>query len=386
MPELRRAITEMENQRIGEVSRLAIGDPDIVPLWFGESDLDTPDFIKQAAVEAMNAGFTRYVNKRGAPELRSAIHAYTNRIYGIDLDPDRITVMSSGMTAIMVACETLVDNGDNVVMLSPVWPNIYYCVQTMGGECRHLRLDPTEDGWKLDLEKLFDACDERTKAIFIHSPSNPTGYLMSREEQQAILEFARARGIWIIADEVYHRIVYDRDVAPSFLQISEPDDPIYAVHSMSKAWCMTGWRCGWMIHPAEWGDRMADLSGINNTGATSFVQQAAAVALSDGEEFVAEMVERCRRGRDLVFQRLGGMERVRLARPDAAFYAFFSIDGLKDDLAFAQELVLKQRVGLAPGTAFGPGNEGFLRLCFAQSEDTLSRGMDRLEEGLKQLA
>lgn len=385
MIELRRAIAEMENQRIGEVARLAIGDPDIVPLWFGESDLDTPDFIKQAAIDALGAGHTRYVNKRGAPELRDAIHGYMNRIYGIELDPARITVTSSGMTAILIACETLVDAGDNVVMLSPVWPNIYYCVQTMGGECRHVRLDPTESGWKLDLDKLFDACDERTKAIFVHSPGNPTGYLMSEEEQRAILEFARERGIWIIADEVYHRIVYDRPVAPSFLQIAEPDDALYAIHSMSKAWAMTGWRCGWMIHPAEWGDRMADLSGINNTGATSFVQQAAAVAINDGEDFVAHMVERCRRGRDLVFQRLGGMDRVRLARPDAAFYAFFSIDGLDDDLKFAQDLVVNQRVGLAPGTAFGPGNEGFLRLCFAQSEETLSRGMERLEEGLAKL-
>jgi aspartate/methionine/tyrosine aminotransferase len=375
----------MQTQRIGEVSRIAIGNPDVIALWFGEPDLDTPAFIRQAAIDAMQAGQTRYVNKRGIPELRQAILDYTQAQFGIGLEGERITVTGSGMTAIMIATETLVDNGDNVVMISPIWPNIFYCTQTMGGESRHVRLDLTESGWRLDLDKLFDTCDERTKAIFIASPSNPTGWLMEREEQQAVLEFCRRRGIWIIADEVYHRIVYDRAVAPSFLSIADPEDALYVVHSMSKAWCMTGWRCGWLVHPAELGDKMGDLSGINNTGSTSFVQHAAAVALRDGEDFVAESVEHCRRGRDLVHQRLGGHPRVTLAAPKAAFYAFPKIAGLTDDLAFAKQLVREHRVGLAPGSAFGPGNEGFLRLCFAKSEAQLSAAMDRIEAGLDTL-
>jgi aspartate/methionine/tyrosine aminotransferase len=255
----------------------------------------------------------------------------------------------------------------------------------MGGESRYVRLDSTETGWQLDLDKLFDACDERTKAIFIASPSNPTGWLMEPEQQQEVLDFCRKRGLWIIADEVYHRIVYDRPVAPSFLSIAEPDDALYVIHSMSKAWCMTGWRCGWMVHPAELGDKMGDLSGINNTGATSFVQHAAAVALRDGEDFVAQGVERCRRGRDIVHQRLGGHHRITLAAPKAAFYAFPEIAGLTDDLEFAKLLVREHRVGVAPGSAFGPGNEGFLRLCFAKSEAQLSEAMDRIEAGLDTL-
>ncbi len=385
MPVVRSAIAQMQTQRIGEVSRIAIGDPDVIPLWFGEPDLDTPEFIRQAAIDAMQAGETRYVNKRGIPELRQAILDYTQSQFGVGLDPERITVTGSGMTAIMIATETLVDNGDNVVLVSPIWPNIFYCVQTMGGETRHVRLDLTETGWQLDLDKLFDACDERTKAIFIASPSNPTGWLMEPEQQRAVLDFCRERGIWIIADEVYHRIVYDRPVAPSFLSITEPDDALYIIHSMSKAWCMTGWRCGWLVHPAELGDHLGDLSGINNPGSTSFVQYASARALSEGEDFVAEMVARCRRGRDVVHQRLGGMERINLAAPKAAFYAFPEIIGLKDDLEFAKKLVREHRVGLAPGSAFGPGNEGFLRLCFAKSEEQLSDAMDRIEAGLKTL-
>ena len=385
MPVVRPANAEMQTQRIGEVSRIAIGDPDVIPLWFGEPDLDTPEFIRQAAIDAMQAGQTRYVNKRGIPELRQAILDYTQSQFGIGLDPERITVTGSGMTAIMIATETLVNNGDNVVLVSPIWPNIFYCVQTMGGETRHVRLDQTEAGWQLDLDKLFDACDERTKAIFIASPSNPTGWLMEPDQQRAVLDFCRERGIWIIADEVYHRIVYDRPVAPSFLSITEPDDALYIIHSMSKAWCMTGWRCGWLVHPADLGDRMGDLSGINNTGATSFVQHAAAAAIRGGEDFVVEMVERCRRGRDVVHQRLGGMERINLAAPKAAFYAFPEIIGLEDDLEFAKKLVREPRVGLAPGSAFGPGNEGYLRLCFAKSEEQLSDAMDRIEAGLNTL-
>lgn len=383
MPTVRRAIAEMENQRIGEVSRIAIGDPDIVPLWFGEPDLDTPEFIRNAAIEAINAGHTRYVNKRGVPPLRQAIHDYMTGLYGIELDMERITVTGSGMTAIMIAVETLVNNGDNVVMVSPIWPNIFYCAQTMGGESRHVRLRQHDTGWRLDLDELFDACDDRTKAIFIASPSNPSGWLMSVDEQKAVLDFCRRRGIWIIADEVYHRFTYDRAYAPSFLQIAEPDDSLYVVHSMSKAWAMTGWRCGWMIHPAELGDRMGDLSGINNTGSTAFVQHAAATALNDGEEFVQFMVERCRRGRDIVQQRLGGMPGIRMAPIEAAFYAFFAIDGVADDLEFAKTLVRQHKVGVAPGTAFGPGNEGYLRICFAQSEATLAEGLARLQTGIE---
>ena len=378
MSRIRTAIATMENQRIGEVARLGLGDPNVIPLWFGESDLVTPAFIRDAAKRALDDGRTFYVNKRGIPELRQAIQDYLRQVYGIALDPERLTVTGSGMTAIMIAVETLIDNGDNVVSVSPVWPNISYAVETMGGQFRHVRLRQDADRWRLDLDRLFDACDERTKAFFISSPGNPTGWLMEPEEQQAVLEFARKRGIWIIADEVYHRIVYDRPVAPSFLQIAEPEDQVYAVHSFSKTWAMTGWRLGFLVHPADLGDRMGDLSGINNTGATSFVQHAGVAAIRDGEPFVAEMVERCRRGRDLIWQQLGSMPRVRMSRPEAAFYAFFAVDGVADDLEFARRMVREAGGGVAPGTAFGRGNEGYLRLCFASSEARLSEAMDRM--------
>ncbi|MEM7252795.1 MAG: pyridoxal phosphate-dependent aminotransferase [Pseudomonadota bacterium] len=383
MQGLRDIISDLPQQRIGAVAGLAIGNPDVIPLWFGEPDLDTPEFIRNAAIEAMNAGETRYAHRRGIPALRNAIRTYISDLYGIaPLDDDRISCLGSGMTAIMVACQMLLNNGDNIVLVSPTWPNIFYCAYTMGAEPRHVRLRPSPDGWNLDLDELFARCDERTKAIFVNSPNNPTGWVMTRDEQQALLDFARKRGIWIIGDEVYHRIVYTDRTVPSFLQIADPDERLLVVHSMSKAWCMTGWRCGWLIHPSAVEPQMNDLSGINNTGSSTFVQHGAVAALTRGDEFVQHVVEHCRRGRDVVFQRLSAIPRVDFVRPNAAFYAFFRINGVDDDLATAQDMVRTDKVGMAPGSAFGPGNEGYFRLCFAGNAERLSDAMDRFENYL----
>ena len=379
---VRRYIAEMPEQRIGAVAMTAIGEPDIIPLWFGESDLETPDFVQEAAIAAMRAGHTKYVGRRGVTPFREAIRDYSQRLWGVELDIGRISCTGSGMTSIMIAMQTLVDPGDNVVFIAPTWPNAYYAVDILGGESRMAPLTLTERGFHLDLDQLFAACDARTKAVFVNSPSNPSGWMIELDEMRAILEFARARGIAIISDEVYHRLVFDRMVAPSFLEIADPEDALFVIHSMSKGWAMTGWRAGWIIHPAVLGDKIGELSVLNNTGAASFIQHASAVALRDGEPFVAEMVEKCRRGRDLVFQRLSGMARVQITRPQGAFYAFPKIVGLEDDLTFAIDLVKKARVGLAPGSAFGPLHHGYLRMCFGRGEADLSIAMDRLETAL----
>lgn len=382
MQSIRTSIQNMEHQKIGAVSRLGLGDPDVLPLWFGESDVSTPDFVVEAAKQAMDDGFTRYGDQRGDPALRAALKTYTDNLYNIDVDIDRISAISSGMASIMIAIQCLVNNGDNVVAVSPIWPNILHTVEIMGGHNKFARLDLTERGWKLDLDKLFAAVDERTKAIFIASPGNPSGWMASREEQQAILEFAREKGIWIIADEVYARIVYDRPVAPSFLEIIEPDDRVFVVNSFSKSWAMTGWRLGWLIAPKDLSITLAEMNGYNNTGASAFVQKAGIAALNEGGGFVRHMVERCRLGRDMVYQRLSALDKVHIVRPNAAFYSFFEVDGLTDSLGFAQDMVRDYKVGLAPGNAFGPGNDSFLRLCFANDTKLLSQALDRIEAAI----
>lgn len=381
---LRRAIADLPGSKIREVATLGMssGISDIIPLWFGEPDVPTPAFINDAASTAMADGHTFYTLNRGIPELRDAIAAYMTELHGHPFGSDRITVTASAMNAISIMAQTLIDRGDNAVLTAPLWPNIAACVAIMEGDARRIALNETDRGWQLDLDRLFDAVDDRTRLIFVNSPSNPTGWMMTPEDQRSVLEFCRKRGIWIVADEVYDRIVYDRPYAPSFLDIAEPEDMILRLNSFSKSWCMTGWRLGWITAPVAFGPVLEKMNEFNIANAASMAQHAGIVALRDGETFVCETVERYGRARDLVFQRLSGMPRVKMARPEAAFYAFFSVDGMADSLAFAKELLTETKVGLAPGAAFGPGGEGHLRLCYAATLATLSEAMDRLEPAL----
>ena len=362
------------------------GDPDVVPMWFGESDIVTPDFVREAAARGLQAGETFYTWQRGIPELRSALSSYTSRLYGIDCPVDRISVTTGGMQAILLSCQLLLDPGDNVVIVSPIWPNITSAAKLVRAEPRYVALDRRPDGsWVLDMQKLFDTVDGRTRAIFVNSPGNPTGWTMTADEQRTLLDFARKRGIWIMADEVYARLIYTRPVAPSFLELAGPDDPVLVLNSFSKPWAMTGWRLGWLTHPAGLGDQFAKLVQINTSGVPGFLQRGGVAALEQGDAFVGEMVERCRAGGEQVFQRLSALPRVRIARPEAAFYAFFSVDGVTDTMAFCKKLAKEYKVGLAPGEAFGPGGQGNIRLCFASGAERLSRGLDRIEAAIASL-
>jgi aspartate/methionine/tyrosine aminotransferase len=372
----------MTGSRIRAVSESAFGRTGLIPLWFGESDRVTPSFINEAATRALNEGKTFYTPNRGIPELREAVAGYVSRLRGRPVGAERLSITASGVNAIMLAMQTLVDPGDNVVLVTPLWPNCADAVTALGGEPRRAPLKSVDGRWRLDIDRLFDACDERTRAIFVNSPGNPTGWMAQPEDLRAILEFCRKRGIWALADEVYERLVYDRAVSPSLLDIAGPDDPVISINSFSKSWCMTGWRLGWIVAPPAYGETLGKVMEFNMSAATTFVQHGGLAAISKGEGFVAEIVGQYRQARDLVAQRLGGMRRVRMARPDAAFYAFFQVDGMTDSLAFAKDVVAKSGVGLAPGIAFGPEGEGWLRLCFATSQARLSEALDRLEPAL----
>ena len=377
---LRPVVERMPFSKIGQVAMAGLGDPNVIPLWFGESDVTTPRFIAEAVTAALAAGHTFYTFKRGIPELRQAIARYLCALYATPVAAERIIVTSSGMSGIMFMCQALVEPGDNVVILSPVWPNISDAVTVMGGEARAVALDEAEDGgFRLDLARLMDACDARTRAIFVNSPGNPTGFIMSSEEQKALLAFARRRGFWLIADEVYSRIVFDgAQVAPSFLTVAAPEDRLVVINSFSKAWAMTGWRLGWLVAPKPIQDIADKIVEFNTSGAPTFLQHAAVTAIEKGEGFVAEMVERCRIGRDLLVPGLRRFRRVRVARPGGAFYAFARIDGVRDSLAFAKEILARAKVGVAPGAAFGLGGEGHLRCCFASAPARLEAALARL--------
>jgi aspartate aminotransferase len=376
---VRDAIHALPGSRIAEISALGMGDPSVIPLWYGEGDLPTPDFIGAAAAAALREGHTFYTYKAGLSELRSTIADYLTDLYRHPIDMGRIAVTSSGMTALMQIAEALIDPGDNLVILAPIWPNIAAAVGIMGGEPRFVPLNPIAGGgWRLDLERLFAACDSRTRGIFVNSPSNPTGWMIAEDEIAAILDFARRRGLWIISDEVYGRIVYGNRSAPSFLTQAEPDDRMLVVNSFSKSWAMTGWRLGWITMPPELMPIFEKLIEFNTSGSPTFLQHAAVAAIRDGEPFIESFVARCRTARDIAIDGLQSCRRVEVARPEGAFYAFFRVDGVTDSLAFAKEALSRTEVGLAPGSAFGPMGEEHLRLCFARDPETIATAIERL--------
>ncbi len=376
---IRQQIVDLQASKIREVSRDGLGRDGLLPLWFGEPDQPTPKFICDAADEALAAGHTFYTANRGIPPLREILSEYMTNLYGVPVNQDRITLTVGAMNAIMLIMQAIVGPGDNVIVVEPLWPNCRETVAVMGGEPRLVQLEEIDGRWQLDLDRLFDSCDGKTRGIFINSPGNPTGWVMPADQQRQVLDFCRRKNIWIISDEVYARIIYDRPYAPSFVEIADPDDPLIVTNSFSKSWSMTGWRLGWLTTPPALGDVLDKLMEYNVSHPTTFVQHAGIVAVRDGEDFVKATVERYRLGRDLVYQRLSAMPRVRLPYPEAAFYAFFAVDGMADSLAYATEILDKANVGLAPGSAFGSAGEGHLRLCFAATTETLSAAMDRLE-------
>ncbi len=375
---IRPAIAALRDSLIRRISEEGMGRDGVIALWFGEPDAPTPQFIKDAATAALAADHTFYTQNRGVPALRSALSVYASALHERPIAEARLTVTASGMNAIMLVMQLVVEPGDNVVIGTPIWPNCVETVHVMGGAVREVPLVLADGRWRCDMDRLVDAFDERTRAIFINSPGNPTGWVMPAAQQRELLEVCRERRIVIVADEAYERLAYEAPRAPSSLDIAAPDDPVIVVNSFSKSWSMTGWRLGWLTHPADVGDRLAMLNEYNSAAPTTFVQHAGIAALQQGEPFVGELVERYRRNRDLVYQQLAAWPRLRLARPEGAFYAFFAVDGVTDSTALARRILDETAVGLAPGAAFGPAGEGFLRLCFAAGSDTLSQALERL--------
>jgi len=379
---IRPEIATLPDSGIVEVWKMGFTVPDVIGLWVGEGDLPTTRFICDAASKSLNDGETYYTYKRGIPELRQALIDYYRRLYSIEIADERIAVTSSGMNAMVLLAQVLCGAGDNAVCITPVWPNIFAAIQVMGAEPRQVALTGDEKGWHLDIEKLFAACDSRTRAIYLATPGNPTGWVIPEEQRRALLDFARKRRIAIIADEVYTRLVYDRPVAPSFLEIAEPEDPVFVVNSFSKTWAMTGWRVGWIVAPPSIMHKLEMLIEYNTSGGQTFLQRGCVVALNEGEDWVKWMVERCRKSRDVVMQRVAQMNRVQVIPAEAAFYLMLRVEDMGDATAFCKRLVVEGRVGLAPGTAFGAGGEGYLRLCYAQSPERISMAMDRFAKFL----
>jgi aspartate/methionine/tyrosine aminotransferase len=363
------------------------GRPGLIPLWAGEGDMPTPAFICEAATRALAAGETFYTRQRGIPELRQALAAYHERLYGRAFDVERFFVTVGGMHAAQIAVRMVAGSGDEVLIPTPAWPNFRGAITVAGATAVAVPMTGSAAGWVLDLGRLAAAITPRTRAIVINSPANPTGWTASRDELRDILGLARRHGLWIIADEIYARFVYDPALAvgeraASFKDVMSDDDAILFVQTFSKNWAMTGWRVGWLEAPARLGPTIENLVQYSTSGVPVFAQRAAIAALERGESFAAHQIARARHGRDIVCDGLRATGRVEIPPPTGAFYAFLRIPGVTDSRALTLRLIDDANVGLAPGTAFGAGGEDYLRLCFARRAEDLEEAVDRLARAL----
>ena len=386
---MRQAIQQLQASKIRELANAGLGRSDVLAFWFGESDEVTPDFIRQAAIDSLHAGETFYAHNLGLPELRESISTEMVKRHGADIGSDRIAVTSGGVNALMLAMQALVDAGDDVLVVTPVWPNLTAQPQILGAQLRTLGLEPSKGRWALPLEKLLSSITANTRLLVLNSPNNPTGWTLNRQEQQAILDKCRSTGTWILADEVYESLFFldsQNHCAPSFLDIAQPDDKLVVAHSFSKSFLMTGWRLGWLVMPPEMTQHMGKLIEFNTSCASVFVQRAGLVALKRADEVTPRVVSHLRLCRDTLADALSGVEPIEFALPDGGMYLFLRLPDGMDDFQIAKRLVQEAGLGLAPGSAFAPEAQGWLRWCFASKElDRLRLGAERLDRWLSKL-
>jgi len=376
-------IRALRGSKIREIANAGMHDPDVLPFWFGEPDLVTPGFIRDAAVVSLARGETFYSQNFGIPELREAIARYVTRLHGPTSDCS-VAVTPSGMSALMLAVQALVAPHDRVVAVTPLWPNLVEIPKVLSAHVTSVSLQFGEHGWTLDLERLLAELGPGTRALMINSPNNPTGWTIDRESQQALLDHCTRLGIWIVADDVYERVYFDgSDCAPSFLDIADRQARVVSTNSFSKAWLMTGWRLGWMVAPEALMPEIGKLIEYNTSCSPVFVQRAGVAAIVDGEPTARQTCERLRRARDRLVGALRRAPGVHANAPPGAMYAFFGVDGVRDSMTFCRRLVREARLGLAPGVAFGPEGEGFVRWCFAASDERLDLGVSRLVDFLR---
>ena len=386
---MRQAIEQLQASKIRELANAGLGRSDVLAFWFGESDEVTPAFIRQAAIDSLQAGETFYAHNLGLPELREAISAEMVKRHDVDIGIHRIAVTSGGVNALMLAMQALVDARNEVLVVTPVWPNLTAQPQILGAQLRTLSLEPTKGRWELPLDKLLDSITVNTRLLVLNSPNNPTGWTLSRQEQLAILDKCRSTGTWILADEVYESLYFldsQKYCAPSFLDIAQIDDKLLVAHSFSKSFLMTGWRLGWLVMPTEMTEHMGKLIEFNTSCASVFVQRAGVMALKRAEEVTPRVVSHLRLCRDTLADALQGIEQIEFSVPDGGMYLFLCLPDGMDDFQIAKRLVQEAGLGLAPGSAFASEAQGWLRWCFASKElDRLRLGAERLGSWLSKL-
>lgn len=383
-PTARATVKRLGASKIREVANAGLGQSDVLAFWFGEPFETTPLFIREAAKDALSAGDTFYQHNLGLPELRNELSTYLSTLR-LPISPDRIAVTSSGVNALMLAAQLIIEPGDHVVVVTPLWPNIVEIPKILGASVTTVgvELNPITSQWQLPINALISALSHNPKALIINSPNNPTGWVMPAVQWQIVVDYCRANGIWIISDEAYDRLVFDGSyLAPSPLDICTPYDRLIVASTFSKSWQMTGWRLGWLVVPPSLMDDLGTLIEFNTSCAPGFIQQAGVAAIRAGEAPIRHFVDQLSHRSQLMIRELSKIERITVGHQQGAMYAFFKIDGEPNSLDFAKRLVRDHRLGLAPGSAFGDQGEGYLRWCFAKPEAMLLDGLDRLRSAL----
>jgi hypothetical protein len=388
MPRIATSVEIVPRSRIRELAEIAMSMDGVLRLYFGESNLPTPDYIKQAAVRALADGYTFYSENAGLPTLRRALAGNYRRLHGVALDPaGEIVVTASGVQALNLGIRCVLDPGDEAIALTPAWPNGPSSVMMANATVRQVPHPLVNGRYTVDFKALEAAVTPRTRLLLYTSPSNPLGWVASPEEQQGLLDFARRHGLWLLADEVYDRLYYAGaelgEPVPSILRMATRDDAVMVVHSFSKTYCMTGWRVGWLVARRDLAEKATELNEFIISHAPTFAQKAAETALAEGEDELRRMLERLRQNRDLCLDALRGLPGVTVPKPDGAFYLFPRVEGLTDSFAFCRQLLEETRVGLAPGVAFGAGGEGSFRICYAAERSILEPAMERLTKFLR---
>ncbi len=386
--DIRKSIANLRDSKIREVANQAMGRNDVLPFWFGEPDEITPEFIRDAAAQSLARGETFYSHNLGLPELRQTLAAYLGALHAnpnLPLSEANLAVTSSGVNALSLAAQTLIDPGDRVVCVTPLWPNLVEIPKILSARVECVALDfDAQTGWHLDCDRLLAALVPGTKIVIINSPNNPTGWTISRDEQLAILAHSRKHGIWILSDDAYERLVFGNNsrCAPSFFDLADASDRLISANTFSKSWLMTGWRLGWLAAPPPVIAQLGKIIEYNTSCSPVFVQRAGIVAVRDGDAIIARTQARFRAARDHLCSALNSIAGIAAPPAPGAMYAFFRVDGMHDSLAFCKKLVAEHGLGLAPGVAFGDEGEGFIRWCFASETARLDAGISRLAKAL----
>lgn len=359
-----------------------MGSPDVLAFWFGEPDRPTPRFIGEAAKAALDQGRTFYSPNLGLPELRSALAGYVSSLHPASgVSSARIAVTSSGVSALMLAAQALLSPGDRVVAVVPLWPNLSAIANVLGAQVEtvSLQVEASSGRWHLDVQALLDALTPQTRLLMLNSPGNPTGWVMPKAAMATVLEHCRRLGIWVLSDEAYERLIFDGSTcAPSMLDVADPEDRLVVANTFSKTWQMTGWRLGWLVLPEALVPAIEKLIEFNSSCAPEFIQVAGLAAIGQGQQATQDFVESVRAGAHHLMTLLRSLGSVQAVEPQGAMYVLLRIDGQTDSLALAKDLVIRARLGLAPGIAFGEASEGYLRWCVARPTSVLSAGVDRL--------